>query len=277
MLIEEWFEEKNINDFKIDSVLNGNDALKKVTSTNYNIIFLDLMMPIMDGFEVLENIRKKEINFLSKIIVTSAIIDNKENKTKAKELKANAFIVKPLSFETINIMLNKYIKNVNVNTNHNNTYTYFDNENINTDDKLTAKEFLKEYPSNILDIDDIEELVHQTNNLEHKINYSIDLNESIVEFEDILEKSRIMLLSFTEFDNLAICLNNIKNIVTKVKIAEIDNENKISQQLLNVAETLSNWFERLFILKDLDNVFEINQSITNSLTTLQKLTTIKGK
>lgn len=37
---------------------NGKDAIRKVSENTYNVILLDIMMPEMDGFETLMNIRK---------------------------------------------------------------------------------------------------------------------------------------------------------------------------------------------------------------------------
>ena len=275
MLIEQWFEENNVSSFNLDSASNGQEVVNKVETTNYDLIFLDIMMPVLDGFEALEIIRNKNLLIQPKVIVASAIIDCDENKKQAKNLKANAFIVKPLSYDTINIMLTKYLKNKNIsNTSEvkNSTkYIYFDNDIIAESNTLSAIKFLEEYPSNILDNEDIEELIQRTNNLEHNINFSAELGQIIDEFKEILEKSRIMLLSFSEFENLSILINEIKNFVNKLDIQNIENKSQFSQQLLDITELLSSWFEQLFIKKELEDVLEINQSISKSFKILKEV------
>ena len=47
--------------FETDLAFNGKDGLEHAQQSIYDIIILDIMMPIMDGFEVLEALRKKEI------------------------------------------------------------------------------------------------------------------------------------------------------------------------------------------------------------------------
>ncbi|WP_428024071.1 response regulator [Arcobacter sp.] len=276
MLIEEWFEENNITKYKIDTALNGKEAIDKVENCIYDIIFLDIMMPVMDGFEALEFIRNKQLALQPKIVVASAIINDNENKNKAKELKANAFIVKPLSQETINIMLNRYIKNI-INPKQtdgiktNTEYIYFDKEEQIDDHMLSAKKLLAEYPENIFDKDDIKELIEKINELEQEIKFSAKLEDTIRNFSNIIEKSRILLLSFSEFTEISNLLNEIKNYMNKIDIYLLENESKISFQILELAEILSDWLESLFIEESLDDIFVINYSMKNSFNTLKNL------
>ena len=44
--------------FQIDTVSNGEEAVKAVNEKDYNIVILDIMMPKMDGTTSLINIRK---------------------------------------------------------------------------------------------------------------------------------------------------------------------------------------------------------------------------
>ena len=43
---------------EVDTALNGEEGLKKIQEKNYDLIFLDVLMPRMEGREALEHIRK---------------------------------------------------------------------------------------------------------------------------------------------------------------------------------------------------------------------------
>ena len=66
----------------IDTVLNGNDALEKIQSTEYDLILMDISMPVMDGITTAKMIREFEKDTGSHIpiiaITANAMIDDHE-------------------------------------------------------------------------------------------------------------------------------------------------------------------------------------------------------
>lgn len=80
----------------IDSAVNGLEALTLTQNNKYDIIFLDHMMPVMDGVEALHQIRNNpsNLNFDSKIVVLTAnAIGDAEERYLNEGF--NAFISKP--------------------------------------------------------------------------------------------------------------------------------------------------------------------------------------
>lgn len=60
------------NGLEVETVLSGQEALDKIKENdNFDIILLDLIMPVMDGFILLENIRKEKLAKNSVIIILS--------------------------------------------------------------------------------------------------------------------------------------------------------------------------------------------------------------
>ena len=76
------------------AALNGKDALAIVKKERPGVVFLDILMPDMNGLEVLRQI--KEFDPGIKVIMVSAV-DDKENRDKSKQLGADEFIKKPFS------------------------------------------------------------------------------------------------------------------------------------------------------------------------------------
>jgi CheY-like chemotaxis protein len=96
----------------------GMDALNYLKSKkgkenpHPDLIFLDINMPGMNGWEFLEEYRKLDEEFKSKaIVVMLTTSDNPDDKDKAKTMKiASDFKTKPLTKEMLEEIINKYFK-----------------------------------------------------------------------------------------------------------------------------------------------------------------------
>jgi len=79
---------------KVEIAFNGREALEKADSLLPDLILLDIMMPEMDGFEVLERLKEKEETSRIPIIMLTAR-KSREDMQKAKDLGAVEYITKP--------------------------------------------------------------------------------------------------------------------------------------------------------------------------------------
>ena len=57
--------------FTVDTVANGEEALRKLAEHQYSLMLLDLMMPKVDGYTVIERIREQKID-IEIVVVTAA-------------------------------------------------------------------------------------------------------------------------------------------------------------------------------------------------------------
>ena len=71
--------------------MNGENALTELKKGGYALVLLDLIMPIMDGFAVLEEMKKQKIKI--PVIVLSNLGQD-EDRAKAKDLGAIDYFVK---------------------------------------------------------------------------------------------------------------------------------------------------------------------------------------
>lgn len=90
---------------------NGHEAIELIDAHSIDVVFLDITMPGMDGFEVLEILRQRECT--SRIVMVSGDIQEMAQK-RCFELGAYAFIKKPLTpevaiplFEDLNLPFNR--------------------------------------------------------------------------------------------------------------------------------------------------------------------------
>src|SRR5210317_829573 len=79
------------NGFEVTNAYNGQEALDAMAEEKFDLLLLDLMMPKVGGFEVLEEIKKKKIDI--KVIVTSNL-SQPEDSEKARSLGAIDYFVK---------------------------------------------------------------------------------------------------------------------------------------------------------------------------------------
>ena len=84
----------------MDSAYNGKQAIEKVTQKNYNLVFMDVNMPEMDGLEATQHIIEMQeigkINKDLKVIIVTAF-NEVEDKKQAFEVGACAYLSKPVN------------------------------------------------------------------------------------------------------------------------------------------------------------------------------------
>lgn len=79
--------------FMIDIASSGMDALDKLKKGAYDVILLDIVMPALDGFEVLTRIKKDYIADKSTIIILSNL-GQKEDIERGLALGAQDYVIK---------------------------------------------------------------------------------------------------------------------------------------------------------------------------------------
>lgn len=86
--------------FRIKTAANGQQALDAVAAEKPDLILLDLLMPIMDGFEVIKNLRANPATADIQIVILSALNSN-DDIAKGFNVGANDFIMKPIIMEKL--------------------------------------------------------------------------------------------------------------------------------------------------------------------------------
>ena len=101
-------DEKKLNDlitkklekeyYGVDSCFDGEEAVRYVEGTEYDAVILDIMLPKLDGFEVIKRIRAKK-NKVPILLLTAR--DNIDDKVKGLDYGADDYLVKPFIFEEL--------------------------------------------------------------------------------------------------------------------------------------------------------------------------------
>ena len=115
-LLEEVIEWLTLEGFDAYSAVNGKEGIRMALAIKPDIILCDIMMPEMNGMEVLESVRSDNELRLVPFLFTTAL-DTRQNQRLGMESGADDYLVKPYTrmelFDAINARLKKseYFKN----------------------------------------------------------------------------------------------------------------------------------------------------------------------
>ncbi len=86
-------------DFDVETAENGEEALKKLERNSYDLMVLDIMMPVMDGYQLLENLSDEIKAKMPVIMLTAKATD--EDVMGGYKKGACYYIVKPFDNVTL--------------------------------------------------------------------------------------------------------------------------------------------------------------------------------
>ena len=86
---------KRYLNFEVVEAVNGEDALRTMRADRPDVVILDVMMPVMDGFDVLSSVRADPSLCSLPVIVSSAVTE-KNQVLKLLTLKVDDYLVKPI-------------------------------------------------------------------------------------------------------------------------------------------------------------------------------------
>ena len=122
-------DEKNLNDiivkklkkekYGVDSCFDGKDAIDYIVAAEYDVIILDIMLPNLNGFEVLKIIRSKKIN--TPVLLLTAK-DGVEDRVHGLDLGADDYLIKPFSFDELLARIRVLLRRNSSNANADNIY-----------------------------------------------------------------------------------------------------------------------------------------------------------
>ncbi|MGD1907173.1 MAG: ATP-binding protein [Leptolyngbyaceae cyanobacterium] len=95
--------------FKISVARNGQEAHEKVESERPDLVIIDLVMPVMNGFEFLRQIRNAPELAQTKVIVSSASVSSIDQKMSL-DRGGDAVLTKPIDARTLFLLLSEHLE-----------------------------------------------------------------------------------------------------------------------------------------------------------------------
>ncbi len=96
--------------YAVDIICDGEEGLDSAMTNIYDLIILDVMLPKMNGFEILNQIRKEKIK--SKVLMLTAK-SQLEDKLNGFDNGANDYVTKPFHMEELVARTNALLRNTN--------------------------------------------------------------------------------------------------------------------------------------------------------------------
>ncbi|WP_297452899.1 response regulator transcription factor [Persephonella sp.] len=103
-----------LNDYIVDSVLDGEQALEFANLYEYDLIILDIMLPKIDGYKVCQILREKGNN--TPVLMLTAK-DTLQDKVKGLDIGADDYLVKPFEIEELLARVRALIRRVSTEKN----------------------------------------------------------------------------------------------------------------------------------------------------------------
>ena len=94
MLIEQTLEELEDEGVELMTATNGEEALELIVDEKPNLVFLDVMMPKMNGIEVCRKV-KQEMKIDDVFIIILTAKGQELDKQKGKDVEADIYMTKP--------------------------------------------------------------------------------------------------------------------------------------------------------------------------------------
>ena len=89
-----------VGNYEVLTATSGKEGLRSASWNKPDVILLDVMMPGMDGFEVLKKLKEDEKTESIPVIMLTARGDD-ESKMKAAGLYGDDYLIKPVEFKTL--------------------------------------------------------------------------------------------------------------------------------------------------------------------------------
>ena len=98
-----------INDYEYDLAIDGKNALQLMTSNKYDIVFIDLGLPDIDGIEIIKKFR----DFSTTPVIVISARTHDEDKIEALDAGADDFLTKPFNVDELLARVRSTLRRIN--------------------------------------------------------------------------------------------------------------------------------------------------------------------
>jgi signal transduction histidine kinase len=232
------------------SAVNGKDAVKIAFDAQPDLILMDIMMPVMDGFEATDRLKKNSLTRHIPIIIVTAL-QSREDMLRGISMGADDFLTKPIDSEEVSLRIRN---SLNVKRYHDLLKEY--NRAL---EMQVSERTLELFKKNM----ELEQILYVTShdlrspvvNIQGycaELAESIDELRSILQSDDIPENTKMTVLNLIDKeipDNLGFITDNVSKIDrlhSGVMQLLLTGKTEITKEQLDMNDLVS------FVLKNLE-------------------------
>jgi DNA-binding response OmpR family regulator len=86
--------------FQVVEARNGREAMRRVGATDFDLMVVNMVMPVMDGFEFVRRIRLRKKSEKTPILAVTGL-DTPEHRDRCLQAGCNDYLAKPFSFDQL--------------------------------------------------------------------------------------------------------------------------------------------------------------------------------
>jgi CheY-like chemotaxis protein len=94
--------------FSVEEAQNGEEGLQKARATTPDLILCDFDMPVMDGLQTVEQVRKDPVLGRVPLIIISGMVTGADQR-RLMNAGANAILQKPFALDDLNSLVRRYL------------------------------------------------------------------------------------------------------------------------------------------------------------------------
>jgi DNA-binding response OmpR family regulator len=104
--------------YSVDTVHDGKNALERAFKFPYDLVILDIMLPVFEGTEILRELRRFSscVNYHTPVLMLTAR-DGEDDKVKHFEMGTDDYLTKPFSFAELTVRVKALLRRASVNQN----------------------------------------------------------------------------------------------------------------------------------------------------------------
>jgi PAS domain S-box-containing protein len=91
--------------YEADAVVNGQEVLERLGQTDYDLIFMDCQMPVLDGYQATEEIRRREGSDRHTVVIALTANAMKGDREKCLKAGMDDYLTKPVKIPDLNAIL----------------------------------------------------------------------------------------------------------------------------------------------------------------------------